>query len=191
VADRRALGTGLLLVVVAAGSWWLKESLEEPHERRPRPPHTPDYWLQDLSARTTDETGQVRRHLEAESLRHYPDDDSTELTAPELVLFEPSRPPWRIRSAEGWVSPDGELVLLRGDVRIDREAAEGVPPVHLETRDLRVQPKAEYAETDAPVTARSGPHRVEAVGLRAWLGPPVRIKLLADVRGHYQVKPSP
>jgi lipopolysaccharide export system protein LptC len=178
-------------LLLAVGSWWLKQSLEEPPQLRPRPPHTPDYWVERLSARTTDETGLVRRRLEADSMRHYPDDDSTELTGPKLLLFETDRPPWRIRSTEGWVSPDGELVLLRGEVKIDRDAAPGVLAVHLETRDLRVQPKDEYAETDAAVTVRSGPHRVEAVGLQAWLRAPVRIKLLADVRGHYQVSPPP
>ena len=59
------------------------------------------------------------------------------------------------------------------------------------TRDLRVQPKHSYAETDQPVKVQSGPHRVEAVGLQAWLRPPVRIKLLGHVRGHYEVTPAP
>ena len=187
--ERRPLILGLVLLILAGGSWWLKESLEVGPERRPRPPHTPDYWIERLSAKTTDENGDVRRYLKAESMRHFPDDDSTELTRPELLLLEPGKPPWKIRSANGWVSPDGELILLQGEVHIDREEAEGVLPVHLETRDLRVQPGDEYAQTDEPVRATSGPHWVEAVGLEAWLRAPVRIKLLADARGHYEVSP--
>jgi lipopolysaccharide export system protein LptC len=59
--------------------------------------------------------------------------------------------------------------------------------MHLVTRDLRVQRKAEYAETDQPVSANSGTSQVEAVGMQAWLGEPMRIKLLSRVRGRYEV----
>jgi lipopolysaccharide export system protein LptC len=109
--------------------------------------------------------------------------------APELLVFEGDLPPWRIRSERGWVSPDGELVLLLGEVHIDREEGPTTQPVHLVTRDLRVQPKDEYAETDQPVRSESGPHWVESRGLQAWLRAPVRIKLLAEVRAYYQVRP--
>ena len=80
-------------------------------------------------------------------------------------------------------------MLLLGEVQIDREEAEDVRPVHLVTRDLRVQPKDEYAETDQPVRAESGASWVESTGLQAWLREPVRIKLLADVRGYYEANP--
>lgn len=187
--DRRPFILGTLLAALAAGSWWLSRGIDEEQERRPNAAHTPDYWVERLSARTTDAEGRLRRQLHAESMRHFPDDESTELTRPEMLLLEPGRPPWRIRSEQGWVSPDGELVLLQGEVHVDREEGEGTRPIHLVTRDLRVQPKEEYAETDQPVRARSGPNWVESNGLQAWLREPVRIKLLADVRGYYEVDP--
>ncbi len=183
----RALVLGTLLLALAGGSWWLQQGVRDDVERQPHPPHTPDYWIDGLSARTMDEEGRPRRLLTAESMRHFPDDQSTELTRPVLMLLEADRPPWRIRSELGWVSSDGELVLLQGEVHIQREAAEGVRPLHLVTRDLRVQPKDEYAETEQFVRTDSGPNWLESTGLQAWLREPVRIKLLADVRGHYEV----
>jgi lipopolysaccharide export system protein LptC len=187
--DLRTKVVGAVLIALALGAWLLNRSTDDAAGPYPRPAHTPDYWVEALKARTTGPDGQPRRILHAESLRHYPDDNSTELTAPELRLLEPGRPPWRVRSQQGWVSPDGKLILLLGEVHIDRDAAPGVDPIHLVTRDLRVQPDDEYAETDRPVRADSGPHRVSAVGMQAWLRKPVRIKLLADVRGHYEVEP--
>jgi lipopolysaccharide export system protein LptC len=145
--------------------------------------------VEGLEAVETDPGGQLRRHLLAERLEHFPDDQTTRLQQPRLHLLEPDRPPWRIRSERGWISPDGALVLLQGEVFIDRDAAGEVQPVHLVTRDLRVQPRDEYAETDQPVQAHSDRHRVTATGLQAWLRAPLRIKLLADVRGHYEVAP--
>jgi len=185
--QRRTLILGTLLLILATAAWWLQQGIQEDPPRQPRQTHTPDYWVEDLSVRTMDAEGRPRRLLNAVSMRHFPDDDSTELTEPELLLLEPGRPPWRVRSELGWVSPDGELVLLQGEVHIDREAADGVRPVHLVTRDLRVQPKSEYAETEHPVRTESGPHWLESTGMQAWLREPVRIKLLANVRGHYEV----
>jgi lipopolysaccharide export system protein LptC len=180
---------GGLLCAVAAGSWWLKQQYAPEQEAKPRPPHTADYWVSGLTARTMDAAGQPRQILSADTLHHYPDDDSTELLKPRLLVLDPRRPPWQVSSQTGWVSPDGEVVLLRGAVHIDREAGENLLPVRIVTRDLRVQPKNEYAETDQAVVAESGPHRVESTGLQAWLRAPVRIKFLADVKGHYEVKP--
>ena len=122
-------------------------------------------------------------------MRHFPDDESTELTRPQMLLLAPGKPPWRVRSETGWISSGGALILLQGEVHIEREAGEGVRPLHLVTRDLRVQPKDEYAETDQPVRVESGANRVESIGLQAWLREPVRIKLLADVRGYYEANP--
>ena len=98
---------------------------------------------------------------------------------------------WRVRSERGWISSDGALILLQGEVHIERDAREGAHAMHMVTRDLRVQPKDEYAETDNPVQVRSGASWLESTGLQAWLREPVRIKLLADVRGHYEADPKP
>jgi lipopolysaccharide export system protein LptC len=178
-----------IFLVLALGSWWLRQDVEESAERHPNPPHTPDYWVERLAARTMDAQGRPRRLVKADTMRHFPDDDSTELTRPQIDFLGPGQPPWQIRAQTGWVAPDGELVLLQGPVTIDRQAAANVRPVHLETRDLRVQPKEEYAETEHAVRVVSGPDRVRSQGLQAWLKEPVRIKLLADVHGHYEVSP--
>jgi lipopolysaccharide export system protein LptC len=177
------------LLLLALGSWWLRLGIEDRVERRANPPHTADYWVERLSARTMDNAGHPRRMVTAAAMRHFPDDESTELTAPQIHLLGPRQPPWQIRAETGWVSPNGELVLLQGAVVIDRAAALEVLPVHLETRDVRVQPKQEYAETEQPVAVVNGPHQVHSRGMRAWLKEPVRIKLLADVHGHYEVSP--
>ncbi len=187
--NRQTTVLGAVLLALATGSWWLAQGLEEEHERRPRPPHSPDYWIEDLAALTMDQQGRPRRRLSATSMRHFPDDESTELTRPEMLLLAPGKPPWQVRAEKGWVSSDGALILLQGEVHIDREKSDEVRPLHLVTRDLRVQPKDEYAETDSPVQVKSGANRVEATGLQAWLREPVRIKLLADVRGYYEANP--
>lgn len=187
--SRRSLLLGTLLVLLAVGSLWLNLTTTDDLPRGTRRPHTPDYWVEGTNALLTDKEGRPVQRLQAPLLHHYPDDQSTEIQEPLLLIYEPDLPPWHVHSERGWISPDGELVLLQGEVVIDREPSARNQPLHLITRDLRVQPKEEYAETDQPVRAESGANWVEAHGLRAWLRSPVRIKLLADVKAYYEGLP--
>ena len=178
----------LILGLVSAATWWVNRQSEPEPTPRPGDAHRPDYQVDGLTATAMAPDGTPGRRLTTDQMRHYPDDDTTELDQPHLVVYAKSGPPWNIRSERGWVGPDGERVLLQGQVRVDREGAPGAEPVHLITDQLRVQPKAEYAETDQPVRITSAESWVDAVGLQAWFGDPVRIKLLSNVRGRYEVQ---
>ena len=120
-------------------------------------------------------------------MEHFPNDDSTQLQRPRLEIHDDDRPPWKIRSERGWVSGDKQLVLLQGEVHIDREAAPEVRPLHIVTHDLRVQPDNNYAETDAAVHATSRDDWLDSVGMQLWFARPIRVKLLSQVRGRYEI----
>jgi len=186
VIATRTWALGLILALLAAASWWLARQQGPAPLRIPAAAHTPDYWGEGIRALTLDAHGRPHQRLQATASRHFPDDGSTELERPRLLIYRPERPPWHIQAERGWVSQDGGLMLLRGQVRIDRAAAPGVRPVHLVTHDLSVRPRDEYAETDAPVRIESRADWITATGLKAWFHPAVRIKLLARVRGHYE-----
>lgn len=178
---------GLALTALAALSWWLARDVERAQRLSsgPRDSRQIDYYLRELDFATYSELGSLARTLQAPELRHYSDDDSTELDQPRLTIFKDGAPPWKVHSATGWVSPDGERVQLRGDVLIERDAGTDVRPMRIVTRDVRVEPERDYAETDEPVTVTSFGDRIDSVGMQAWLREPGRIKFLSQVRGHY------
>jgi lipopolysaccharide export system protein LptC len=129
--------------------------------------------------------GKPARTLRAAHVKHFQDDDTIELVEPELIVFQGEAPPWKVRAESGWVSADGSLVLLNDQVTIEREAGENTQPVTIHTRNLRVQPREDYAETDEQVRVRSHRDQIDATGMQAWLRQPSRIKFLADVKGFY------
>jgi lipopolysaccharide export system protein LptC len=177
--------TLLFLLSLGGVSFWLA-NLEQPPHSRPQL-REPDYFLHDLKATALGRDGLPLRRLWAQELRHYPGDDSTEVTAPRLELYEADAPPWRLRADTAWLSGDGELLLLQGEVHIDRDGAAGVRPVQAVTHNLRVQPQERYAETDERVSLHSAASWVEATGMQAWLAGPLRLKLLSEARGRYEV----
>lgn len=80
--------------------------------------HDPDYYIENFTAVGMDEKGRRRYVLEAERLVHYPDDDTALLDNPHIIQYEDDAPPRHTYSESGWVSSDGNEVLLTGNVRV-------------------------------------------------------------------------
>jgi lipopolysaccharide export system protein LptC len=116
------------------------------------------------------------------------DDETTRLVEPVLKVFEAGAPPWRVQSERGWVSGDSKLVLLEGSVRITRRGDVHSRPIRILTSNLRVHPSEDYVEGDESVSLETPGHRVEAVGVRAWLREPSRIEFLSQVRGIHEAR---
>jgi lipopolysaccharide export system protein LptC len=176
----------ILLVVLFAGTWMLLPAPEPvPDRAAPDGTRTVDYTIKGLEVTSMMPAGIPAHRLYAPSLRHYADDGTSAIDQPRLTVFQDDAPPWEIRAEDALVSTDGELVLLRGEVLIEREAGPDNRPLRLVTRELRVQPRQDYAETDAAVRVDSDPDWLEAVGMQAWLRPPSRLKLLSQVNGYH------
>ncbi|MGD1983730.1 MAG: LPS export ABC transporter periplasmic protein LptC [Chromatiaceae bacterium] len=183
----RHLVLALLVAGAALLSWWLSEPPAETAERSARPdgPREVAYRVRGFEVVRMTPAGIPAHRLTAETLWHFIDDDTTELDTPHLTVFQNDEPPWEIDAERAWVSSDGSLVLLSGEVIIDRAAGARSPPTTIVTRDLRVQPDQDYAETDEPVRVETDSDWLTAVGMRAWLRPPSRITFLSDVEGFY------
>jgi lipopolysaccharide export system protein LptC len=174
----------LTMAAVGAFAWWLQRDGTTPVSEEPAGERRPDYTVDNFTAVQMDELGEPYRRLTAIELRHFADDDSSELTSPSLTLFVESGPPWLVRSETAWISGDRNLIRLDGEVLIDREAGETTRPVHLKTRELLLKRKEDYAVTDQPVRITSGlDWTTSDAGAEIWLEKKLRVKLLGRVRG--------
>lgn len=145
---------------------------------------SPDYFVENFVATTLDETGKPRRRVRARYMSHYPDTQTHELQEPYLEVYSDARPPWRVTSDRGWLSPEGDVMLLLGNVNIWRINEQGVRTMDVKTSDLRVLPESEYGETDKPVTITTPHSQSRAVGMKAYLGQG-KMELLSQVRTTY------
>lgn len=175
------------LAAAAAASWWLAARTDPPGQEAGAPaPGLVDYYVNGLDVTRMTPAGRPANRLRADQLRHLTGAQTTELDQPRLTVFRADgSPPWHIDSQNAEVSADGELVLLQGDVLIERDGDATGDPVRMETRNLRFRPAQDYAETDEKVRVTSIANRITAVGMQAWLRPPSRIKFLSEVEGFY------
>ena len=178
---------GAILAILALGSSWLVSIMSEEELKSAAEEHKMDYYLKNFTTTLMGEDGKPDKRLRAKRMIHYPDDDTTELVEPHITMFEESIPKWKIKSENGWLSGDGELLLLQGKVTMDRPKDANSDSVHIVTRNLRVQPEQDYAETEESITIRKPKSWIKSKGMQAWLATPTRIKFLANVRGKYEV----
>jgi lipopolysaccharide export system protein LptC len=158
-----------LLLVLTLLTFWLRYAtqLSEPN-RDGKNRHDPDYLLSDLVVRKLDREGLLKYTLRAVEARHYPDDDTTDLTRPRLVQQNhgDGKPPLTISAERGHVTRDNERVDLHDKVRIHRPPNEDHEEFTATMDKLTVFPDDETAFTKSPVLVTQGKSWVKGVGMR-------------------------
>ena len=92
--------------------------------------------------RRFDIEGKLQHTIVADKLLHYPDDDTTIVTAPHITYHR--QPPSEVSARMAYIGRDGKAVDLVDNVRVIRHGALGdTQPTVLETRTLKVFPDDE------------------------------------------------
>jgi lipopolysaccharide export system protein LptC len=178
-----------LLTILALLTFWIDRTVQRP---QPKPDgssrHDPDYILHNFVTTKMDINGDVHYILRAAEMKHFPDDDTTELKQPDLIQYGDG-PHTRIEAQRGMVSSNGETVQFMGDVKVVREASADRGEMTLLTQYLKVTPSTEVATTDRPVIIKQAPETVVHGTGMIYNKNEQTIKLLNDVRVHY-VRPA-
>ena len=152
-----------MLVLLAALTFWLNRVIQGDTPRGPLR-HDPDYWVERFEVRRFDVDGRLQHTVVAEKLMHFPDDDTTIVTAPHLTYHR--QPPTEIFARSATIGRDGKEVDLIDDVRIVRRGADGKSAATvLTTRTLKVFPDDERGHTDDPVLITQGKSILNGKGL--------------------------
>jgi lipopolysaccharide export system protein LptC len=181
----------LMVALLAALTYWL-DQIAQPapivSDRASR--HDPDYIVDKLAAISMNQAGAAGYTLSAEKMLHYPDDDTTLMTQPQLVSYSSEKAPVTITSNEATVSSNGEHVYFRDNVRVTRAADGKNTEMVMRTAFLHVVPDDKIAKTDRPVTITDAATTVTAVGLEFNSETHV-MKLFSNVRGTYDASKAP
>ena len=175
----------LLLAAVAAVTVWLDRQVQPPETGGSgNTRHDPDYIVDNFTVTRIGPDGVVRYKLNARRMQHYPDDDTTELDAPNFVTFRGSGMTVTASSKTATLSSNGEDAYLKDDVRLTRSAYENRGELTVLTSWLHVIPDDGIAKTDKQVRIQDANTLITSDGLE--FNNETRIlKLLSNVRGRY------
>lgn len=151
----------IVLGVLAIITFWINNTVKSSDQKNDGGRrHDVDYFVENFVTTKTDVHGNLRNMLAAVEMRHYPDDDTTELIRPRFTQYGENKPYTQVEAQKGFVSANGEIVEFKGNVVIVRQAFEGRGEMRLTTDYLKILPKSEMASTPSDVVITQAPKTV-------------------------------
>jgi lipopolysaccharide export system protein LptC len=180
----------VILLVLALLTAWINHMVQPPQPNLDGSSrHDPDYIMSNFVTSQTDVNGSLRYKLAAAEMKHFPDDDTTDLLHPRYTQFSVDKPYTQVEALRGYVASDGEQVQLVDNVKITRHAFAGKGEMTIETEYLNILPNQDLVRTDSPVVIKQAPKTVIYATGMVYDKNNKTMTLLHRVRAHYE-KPS-
>ena len=182
----------ILLALLAAVTLWIDRTVQPPPPKRDGSTrHDPDYIVNNFSSLRSDPQGNPRYSLAGIDMRHFPDNDTTELTRPFFTQFSLKKPTMQVQGERGLVSPNGENVYFMDNVKLIRAATPQKGELTLLTEYMHIMPDQGLLKTDRPVTILQAPRTVvHGTGMEYYKKERI-LKLFSRVRVHYERPDAP
>lgn len=183
--DRMAAGASML-ILVALGVVSYLLAIQADRGGRPEPGaalrHEPDYFVERLKVLKVNQAGEPSLRLEAERMRHYPDDKTLVFDRPWVLTLDENEPAFTVTADHG-VGPDtGSQIDLSGHVKMVRDETAQSARLEARTDQALVHLDDKIVETGRPVEIDLGPNRLDGVGMRLD-GQTRQLQLDSRVRG--------
>lgn len=176
-----------LLLLLGVITWWLVEFFAvEVTITEQAPPHSPDFFSTGYVKLEMNETGVAENEIFAEHMTHFSDDGTVEMTKPVMTFYNNKTPPWVVKSESGYLSADRNDLFLKGKVHITRAKAAGVIPITVNTTNLQVKPKKNFAETADWAELIAPPSWVTGVGMKVYFQQPIHLEFVSKVRSRHE-----
>ena len=180
----------VILSVLALLTAWINHMVQPPQPNQDGSSrHDPDYIMSNFVTSQTDVNGSLRYKLAAVEMKHFPDDDTTDLLRPRYTQFSVDKPYTQVEALRGYVASDGEQVQLVDNVKVTRQAFAGKGEMTIETEYLNILPNQDLVRTDSPVVIKQAPKTVIYATGMVYEKNNKTMTLLHRVRAHYE-KPS-
>lgn len=176
-----------LAIFLAVITFWINLTVEQQGPKLDGSNrHDPDYVMGNFVTTQTDIAGKLRYVLAAAEMQHFPDDDSTVFQRPRYTQFTVDKPYTQIEALRGYVSSNGEEVVLVDNVKVVRQASAGKGEMQVLTEKLVISPNKELATTSSPVLIKQAPKTVIRAKGMVFDKKNQTIKLFNRVKVHYE-----
>ena len=177
-----------LMLALALLTLWLDHQVrvEGPGHAASRR-HDPDYLVSNFVTTTYTREGHVETVLAAAEMQHYPDDDSTELTAPRVEQARPAQPRFTVRADRGKISREGDEIFLYDNVVLVREADAERPQARMTTSFLHILRDRALVRTDREVQFEEPGRMLTGRGME-YFNETRELFLHADVHSQFEPK---
>ena len=174
-----------IVLALALVSWWFQDFLQEtPIVSPPTDKHFPDYFMENFTITSMDETGQPAFILKAKRLLHFADDDFTEMSFP-IIEFKEASGDWSISANRAKIFKDKNVIHFYDDVKVQRILLKSNNQLNIDTHYLKVNTENKIAETDQQAHIESQDFELDTLGM-IFNSKQGIIELKSKVKGFYE-----
>ncbi|MDH5483862.1 MAG: LPS export ABC transporter periplasmic protein LptC [Gammaproteobacteria bacterium] len=174
----------IIVLILALFSLWLQEAFKDvPIIAPKKDKHFPDYFMENFSLTKMNTAGQPDYILQARKMKHFADDDSSELDYP-VIEFKQDQGDWSVSANSAVFMRQENIILLYTNVRIRRAGSASNAPLSIDTGYLKIHTENQLAETDQLAHIKTGALALDTKGM-VFDNRQGILKLLSDVRGIY------
>lgn len=177
----------LLLVTVAGIS--MVPIIKLPHAKSGAPlplVAQPDAFMETVAATVLDKQGHPILKIETSQMRHYANQDKTDIVTPHVTIFRHSPHPWYIDSKHA-IATNGIAQIVFQDNVVIQHSQEDINPVTvIKTSSLTIFPNQQIAKTADTITLTQPNIVLHAIGMLANFTDGT-VKLLSNATGEYML----
>ena len=177
------------LLAVLAGAYWLNRPTEILKPVVLRDAHLADALAEGVRALSYDLQGKPHFLLTATQMTHYRDEDSSQLTQPDVTMLSPTGADLHLTGERGVLSQHGELVELMGEVQITRAAVAAQSELMMRSDYLKFLPKLDRVSSDRTVTFSNADTTITARGFE-WDNRAQTLQFFSQVKAVHVVNPN-
>lgn len=179
----------LLIILLAIASSWFFESIKD-HGDQPEEvvSHDPDYFLENFTATSRNEKGDITYKVVAVHLEHYPDDNSMKLRKPIFSFYDDNIKTWDAVADEAIIFQETQVIHLNGHAILRQLAGSKInfTPSKITAAQLTIEAKKKIAHTKSNITLTQGSNHIQAIGMKADMNKN-KIEFLSKTRSHYVI----
>lgn len=165
--------SGFLMLAILAGlavaSWWAADYVQRSvsFDEVIASSHSPDAWSGKFTLVESDETGRVRSRMMADSMEHFPDTNTWEVTYPKFISQVPNQPVMEAVADKAIMFSDSseKIIQLIGNAKLIRHAYQKNTKMDVQSQELWVYPEKQVVQTDKPVVVNQGSSRLKGMGM--------------------------
>lgn len=178
------LGGSLALATLL--SIWLTLSVHREHDVLfDKNAHYPDAIAEVVTSTRMDANGHIQDRLTSPKIFHYPDNKTTDLITPHLMMYHQSAKPWHIDARYGRTYDGTKQIDVWKNVKAHREQDGHNKETTLLTSAMTLFPQHKYALTQQAITAIQPDLTIYSIGARIDLKKG-ETYLISKVHGHYE-----
>ncbi len=175
-----------LMLLLGGMTFWLQYAIESsPPTESANKSHVPDAIGKKVAIARLNLQGVTQYHLRADSMAHFPDDDSMELTAPRFIKNGIDAE-FTVTANRGVVNQEIKEARFYDNVQLVRRPLSG-DSLQIHTQYMQVFMELGIARTDRAVTIVNGTSTLSGTGME-YERDTGRLSLLSAVKGSFHVQ---